>query len=62
MKEIVTVFENEEAVRLLNYFISYKQMISKNASTPNQNDLASESGVRIGVLSEPEELAIKKLP
>jgi len=37
-------------------------MISKNASTPSQNGLNAESAVRIGVLSEPDELAIKKLP
>lgn len=29
LKGLKTVFENEEAVRLLNYFISYKEMISK---------------------------------
>jgi hypothetical protein len=29
MRGITTVFVNEEASRLLDYFISYKEMISK---------------------------------
>ena len=62
MTEFKAVFENEEAVRLLNYFISYKKMISKNEAELDQNNLADEYGVRIGVLPKPEELAIKQLP
>ena len=30
MKESTIVFENEDAVRLLNYFISYKEIVNKN--------------------------------
>jgi hypothetical protein len=29
MKGLQAVFEGEEAVRLLNYFMSYKEMITK---------------------------------
>jgi hypothetical protein len=47
MKGLKTVFENEDAVRLLNYFVSYKEMVSK---TGNKN----ESGVAIGVLPNPK--------
>ena len=52
MKELKTVFENEDALRLLNYFISYKEMISK---TENKN----EHGVALGALPKPEELVLK---
>jgi len=52
MKGLQTVFENEEAARLLNYFISYKEVISK---TENKN----EPIVAVGVLPKPEELTIK---
>jgi hypothetical protein len=30
-----TVFENEEAARLLNYFISYKEIVNKTKNHPN---------------------------
>ena len=33
MKELKAVFENEEAVRLLDYFQSYKEIVNKNAIT-----------------------------
>jgi hypothetical protein len=59
MTEFVTVFENEEAARLLNYFISYKKMITKNEPEFDQNDLVDDYGVRIGVLLKPEDLLIK---
>jgi hypothetical protein len=52
MKETRTVFENEEATRLLNYFISYKELISK---TKNKDD----HDLAVGILHKPEELAIK---
>ena len=50
MKGLKTVFENEEAVRLLNYFISYKEMITK---PENKNE------IEIEVLPKPEEIVIK---
>jgi hypothetical protein len=34
MPESKAIFENEEAVRLLNYFISYKEIVNKNENTP----------------------------
>ena len=56
MKASKAVFKNEEAVRLLNYFIYYKELCSKNENHPvNQDD----DGVRIGILPKPEVLAIK---
>jgi hypothetical protein len=33
LKELKAVFENEEAVRLLDYFQSYKEIVNKNAIT-----------------------------
>jgi hypothetical protein len=32
MTESIAVFENEEAVHLLNYFVSYMNLIRKNQS------------------------------
>jgi hypothetical protein len=32
-----TVFENEEAARLLNYFISYKEIVNKTKNRPNND-------------------------
>ncbi len=52
MKRMKAVFENEEAVRLLNYFVSYKEIISK---TENEKD----SFIAIGTLAKPEEIVIK---
>jgi hypothetical protein len=42
MKGLKTVFENEDAVRLLNYFVSYREVISK---TENKNEGATPIGV-----------------
>lgn len=33
LKELRAVFENEEAVRLLDYFLFYKEIVNKNAIT-----------------------------
>ena len=44
-----TVFENEEAARLLNYFISYKELCTKNENHPVNQD---EDGVRIGTFAK----------
>jgi hypothetical protein len=52
MKGLKTVFKNEDAVRLLNYFISYREKISK---TENKN----ESGITIGALPKTEEIVVK---
>ena len=52
MKGLQTVFENEEAVRLLNYFISYKEMINK---TETKNEIE----VEIGAIPKTEEIVIK---
>jgi hypothetical protein len=41
MKGIKTVFENEEAARLLNYFISYKELITKNENKPLETELTA---------------------
>jgi len=29
MEKLTTVFENEEALKLLNYYVSYKEMVNK---------------------------------
>ena len=60
----MTIFENEEAVRLLNYFVSYKVIISKNANATSEEpstvpDLADDYGVSVGVLPKHEVLLIK---
>ena len=69
MKELKAVFENEDAVRLLNYFISYKEVISKTKNKNELNDLedldlpadpsVGDSEFIINVLPKPEELIIK---
>ena len=56
MTEFKAVFENEEAVRLLNYFISYKKIVNKNENHPVN---AVDGGVRIEVLPKPEVLVVK---
>ena len=67
MKELKAIFENEDAVRLLNYFISYKEVISK---TENKNEIdplddppadasVDDSEFTINVLPKPEEAVIK---
>jgi hypothetical protein len=50
MKGLKTVFEKEDAVRLLNYFTSYNETISK---TENRNRIT------MGVLAKPEEIVVK---
>ncbi len=60
----MTIFENEEAVRLLNYFVCYKEIISKKANETSVEhatvpDLAEDYGVSLGVLPKHEVLIIK---
>ena len=55
MNESVTIFENEDAVRLLNYFISYKEIVNKNERGPSRN-LAEGNAIAI---AEPARIAIK---
>lgn len=42
MERLTTVFENEEAVKLLNYFVSYKEIINK---TENRDKTALKTGL-----------------
>ena len=56
MKEFKTVFKDEDAVRLLNYFISYKEIVSKNDS---HLDSPVDEGFEMAVLPKPEELVVK---
>jgi hypothetical protein len=67
MKEMKAIFENEDATRLLNLFICYKEVICK---TENKNETRAlddlpldapedESEFTISVLPKPLELAIK---
>jgi len=56
MQELKAVFENEEAVRLLNYFISYKEIINKNESHPKN---AVDDAIKIAVLSKSELLVVR---
>ncbi len=55
MQELKAVFENEEAARLLNYFIFYKEIVKKNENRP-ANIIDS---VKIEVLPRTELLAVK---
>ena len=67
MKELKAVFENEDATRLLNYFISYKEVICKTENKKELDaldDLPADSSVEeseftINVLLKPEEAVIK---
>ena len=68
MTNPMTIFENEDAVRLFDYFISYKKIISKNdvhSENTETNlslpmpDLVDEYDVTMGVLPKAEELVIK---
>jgi hypothetical protein len=52
MRESKAIFVNEEAVRLLNYFISYKEIISKNENNSADN-------LTIEAIAEPERIVIK---
>jgi hypothetical protein len=42
-----TVFENEEAVRLLNYLVSYKEFVNKNENNSSRNLVDGELAVQI---------------
>lgn len=57
MRETKAIFVNEKAKRLLNYFISYKEIINKtennNSNNPINNDIVVE------MLPEPEHIALK---
>ena len=57
MKGSKIVFENEDAVRLLNYFISYKEIVNKNESNSTHN--LDEDIKPIEITSEPERITIK---
>ncbi len=58
LTEFITVFENEEAIRLLDYFASYKHLISNNENeTPKNNVLPDD--ISVGVLPQPEEITLK---
>ena len=59
LTEYMTVFKDEEAARLLDYFISYKELINhrENCDVPSKSDV--DRGVTLGVLPEPEELLTK---
>lgn len=57
MPELKAIFVNEEAVRLLNYFISYKEIISKNEINPADNLSGNVNAVEI--IAEPERIALK---
>ena len=57
MKGSKIVFENEDAVRLLNYFISYKEIVNKNESN-SKHDL-DEDVKAIETISEPERITVK---
>ncbi len=59
MTEYMTVFENEEATRLLDYFISYKQLISHNENEDIPSKTDADTSVALGVLPQTEELLIK---
>ena len=72
MTNPIAIFENEDAARLLDYFISYKKIISKNEfkndvhsenTEPNLSlpmpNLVDEYDVTMGVLPKAEELVIK---
>lgn len=49
MTESVVIFENEEAARLLNYFISYKKIVNKNENhqvSPVEDRISFEADSR----------------
>ena len=64
-----TIFENEDAVRLLNYFITYRKLVSNNELYTEPIDLlASEAALPIantvddcdvGIIAKTDELLIK---
>lgn len=51
------VFVNEEAVRLLNYFISYKEIVNKNESISAYNLGDDVNAVKM--IAAPERIALK---
>jgi hypothetical protein len=57
MNESVTIFENEDAVRLLNYFISYKEIFNKNENKPSPNLV--NDGNATAIVAEPERIVLK---
>jgi hypothetical protein len=56
MQKTKAIFENEEATRLLNYFLSYKQIVNKKENHPVN---AVDDAVRIAVLPRNELLIVK---
>jgi hypothetical protein len=46
MKGMQTIFENEEATRLLNYFIAYKEIVTK---TENKIDSSIATDIPLSV-------------
>ncbi len=58
MTEFITVFENEEAAKLLDYFITYKKMISRKENKKTNNKNPSDE-VTVGLLTQPEVVTIK---
>ena len=56
MPETKAIFVNEEAVRLLNYFITYKEIISRNENRPG---IPIDDGITIEALPKPEVALIK---
>jgi hypothetical protein len=57
MRESKAIFVNEEAARLLNYFISYKEIISKNESNSAGNLI--NDVVTVEAIAEPEHIILK---
>ena len=57
MKGSKIVFENEDAARLLNYFISYKEIVNKNISDPTHN--LDEDVNAIEIIAAPEKIIVK---
>jgi len=56
MQDSKAIFENEEATRLLNYFLSYKEIVKKNENHPVN---AVDDTVRKAVLPRNELLDVK---
>jgi hypothetical protein len=56
VKEFKAVFKDEEADRLLNYFISYKAIVSKD---DNHQNIHVDDDLKIADLSKPETLLPK---
>ncbi len=56
MRESKAIFENEEAALLLNYFIAYKEIISKNENSADNliNDVITDKAI-----AEPEHIILK---